>query len=206
MTSTPRVDTVVFDIGNVLLDWDPRHLYRQIFTDPAEMDWFLTEVCSPDWNRAQDAGRPWTEAEAEAIARHPAYATQIRAFRARWPEMVPRTIDGTVDILRTLQSANVPLYAITNFAADTFVEASHRFPFLAEFRGVVVSGKVKLMKPEPAIYHRLAADYDLDLRRCVFIDDSRANCDTAANLGMAAIHFTAPEAARAQLARLGFAV
>ena len=206
MTRTSAVDTVVFDIGNVLLDWDPRYLYRQIFADPAEMDWFLAEVCSPEWNRAQDAGRPWSEAEAEAIARHPAFADQIRAFRARWLDMVAGPIDGSVNILRTLQRAKVPLYAITNFAADTFADASLRYPFLTEFRGIVVSGTVKLMKPEPAIYRRLAEDHDLDLRRCVFIDDSRANCDTAASLGMTAIHFTGPEAARAGLARLSFEV
>lgn len=206
MTDRQRVDTVVFDIGAVLLDWDPRYLYRTIFTDSAEMEWFLAEVCSPAWNRAQDGGRPWREAEVEAIARHPKYAGQIRAFRARWSEMVPGAISGTVAILRTLQRANVPLYAITNFSAETFAEASVRFPFLTEFRGVVVSGRVKLLKPDPAIYRRLAADHDLDLSRCVYIDDVSANCAAAERLGMTAIPFTAPAAARAELARLGFEV
>lgn len=206
MSDKHRVDTVVFDIGAVLLDWDPRHLYRKIFADEVEMEWFLTEVCSPDWNCAQDGGRPWPEAEAEAIARHPRHADQIRAFRARWSEMIPGAIEGTVEFLRVLQRQTVPLYAITNFAADTFAEASLRFPFLTQFRGVVVSGTVRLLKPDPAIYRQLSQDHDLDLRRCVFIDDVRANCDAAERVGMTAIHFTSPLAARLELARLGFEV
>ncbi len=206
IVAAPPVDTVVFDIGQVLLEWDPRHLYRTIFADPADMEWFLAEVCHPTWNLEQDRGRPWPEAEAEAISRHPAYATEIQAYRARWNEMVPRDIPGTVAILRALQRADIPLYAITNFAADTFKEAQRRFPYLAEFRGVIVSGEVGLLKPDPAIYNRLADTYDLDLRRCVFIDDSRPNVEAAQRLGMAAIHFTGPEDSSARLQEMGFAV
>jgi 2-haloacid dehalogenase len=204
--AAPRIDTVVFDIGQVLLEWDPRHLYRTIFDDPTDMEWFLSEVCPYSWNLEQDRGRPWPEAEVEAIGRHPKHAAEVRAYRARWSEMVPRDIAGTVAILRSLQQQNVPLYAITNFAADTFVEAQLRFPYLAEFRGVIVSGRERLLKPDPAIYHRLAEAYGLHLNRCVFIDDSRPNCDTAQRLGMAAIHFTSPEATAMGLRQLGFKV
>jgi 2-haloacid dehalogenase len=204
--AAPRIDTVVFDIGHVLLDWDPRHLYRKVFADASEMEWFLREVCPYTWNLEQDRGRPWPDAEAEAIARYPTYAAQIRAYRARWGEMVPGDIAGTVQILRTLQRQAVPLYAITNFSADTFIEAQARFPYLSEFRGVIVSGRERLLKPHPAIYNRLAEAYDLDLRRCVFIDDSRPNCDAAQRVGMAAIHFSSPDATSAALRELGFEV
>ncbi len=205
MAAAP-IDTVVFDIGHVLLEWDPRHLYRTVFADASEMEWFLTEVCPYTWNLEQDRGRPWPEAEAEAIARHPSYAAAIRAYRARWIEMVPRDIAGTVAILRSLQQRAVPLYAITNFAADTFTEAQRRFPYLAEFRGAVVSGRVGLLKPDPAIYKLLAKTFDLDLERCAFIDDNMANCAAARGLGMAAIHFTGPDPTRTSLRDLGFDV
>jgi 2-haloacid dehalogenase len=199
-----KPDTVVFDIGNVLLDWNPRYLYRTIFADTAEMEWFLSEVCAPAWNLAQDAGRPWAEAEIEAIARHPRYAEQIRAFRARWSETVTDAIHGTVEILADLQAANVPLYAVTNFASDTFVEACARFPFLNTFRGTIVSGDEKLIKPDARIYRLLESRFDLDLTRCVFIDDSLNNVAGAKAVGMHALHFQSPAQFRRDLEALGF--
>ena len=190
----------------MLLDWDPRHLYRTIFSDPAEMEWFLAHVCTPAWNTAQDKGRPWPEAEAEAIARHPAYASQIRVFRSRWHETVAGPIAGSVAILENLDRAGVPLYAITNFASDTLREARSRFPFFRTFRGITVSGNLKLLKPDPAIYHRFAADFDVNLNTSVFIDDSRANVAGAKGVGMTALHFTTPADLATDLAALGFPV
>jgi 2-haloacid dehalogenase len=195
--------TIVFDIGGVLLDWDPRHLYRKIFADPVEMEWFLTEVCPPAWNLEQDRGRPWPEAEAEAIARHPNSAAQIRAFRARWPEMIAGPITGTVALLNDLHARGMPIYAITNFAADTLVVARQLYPFLNDFRGVIVSGSERMLKPDPRIFQLLAHRYQLDLTCSVFLDDNPVNCAAARNLGMTAIHFTSPAAARADLQRTG---
>ena len=197
------IDTVVFDIGNVLLEWDPRHLYRKVFADAGDMERFLGSVCTSDWNRQQDAGRSWREAESELIARFPDQEPHIRAFRARWREMVPGAIDGTVRLKDELKAAGVPLYAITNFAADTFAEARARFAFLNDFRGIIVSGSERILKPDLAIYRLLASRYDLDLTRAVFIDDSAANCEGARKAGMAAIHFTAPGALHQELAALG---
>lgn len=203
----PAIDTVVFDIGNVLLDWDPRHLYRKVFSDSERMEWFLTHVCSPGWNRLQDAGRPWAEAEAELLARFPEHREEILAFRARWPEMVAAPLHDTVDVLEELRAAGVPLFAITNFAADTFEVARSTYGFLGAFRGVVVSGAVKLMKPAPAIYHRLATDHAVDLSRSVFIDDSEANCRGAIEAGMAsAIHFRGAAPLRNELRSFGLPV
>jgi 2-haloacid dehalogenase len=198
---------VVFDIGNVLLHWDVRELYRKLFADPAAMEDFLTRVLPPEWNLEQDRGRPWDEAEAERIALFPEHEAAIRAFRARWRETIPGDIPGTVAILARLKSRGVPLYAITNFAADTFLEAQARFPFLADsFIDAVVSGRERLLKPDPAIYRVLLDRQGLAAQDCVFIDDSGRNVETAAALGFHARLFTTPEQFAEDLRELGFAV
>ena len=188
--AAPTVDTVVFDIGNVLVAWDPHIVFRQVFPEPGRAEWFLTEVCSYAWNLEQDRGRPWPEAEAEAIARHPDLADAIRAYRRRWAEMVPREIAANVAVLNRLQAAGVPLYAITNFAADTFVEARRRFPFLDVFRDIVISAEERLLKPDPRIYAALFARNPIRPGQTVFIDDSPANVAAAREIGMQAIHYT----------------
>lgn len=197
------VDTVVFDIGNVLIEWDPNHLYRQLIEDEARRAWFLSVVLPPEWNLMQDAGRTWEEAVAEALARHPEEEALIRAYRQRWHEMIPGEISGTVAILDRIRRAGVPNYAITNFAADTFAEAKIRFPFLAGFIDTVVSGDERLLKPDPRIYRVLADRNGLDLTRCVFIDDSPKNVEGARSVGMTAIHFVGPEDLERRLADLG---
>jgi 2-haloacid dehalogenase len=203
----PHPTRVVFDIGNVLLHWDVRLLYRTIFPDPAVMEDFLTRVLPPEWNLEQDRGRSWAKAEAERIALFPEHAAAIRAFRARWHETIPGAIEGTVDILASLKQAGVPLYAITNFASDTFREAQARFPFLAtSFIDIVISGDEKLIKPDPAIYRVLLARQSLDAADCVFIDDSLKNVEAAARLGFHALLFTTPERFAADLRGLGFRI
>lgn len=194
----------VFDVGRVLIEWDPRHLYRKVFAgDAARMEWFLREVCPPGWNAAQDAGRPWAEGIAEATARHPAFAAEIAMYRSRWHEMVPGEIFGSVALLRALAERGVKLFAITNFAADTFAEVRARFGFFALFDGIVVSGEERMLKPSPEIFRRLASRYDVALGACLFIDDVPANVAGARAVGMHAHHFTAPPALRAELARHG---
>jgi 2-haloacid dehalogenase len=203
----PHPTRVVFDIGNVLLHWDVRLLYRTIFPDPAVMEDFLTRVLPPEWNLEQDRGRSWADAEAERIALFPEHADAIRAFRARWHETVPHAIEGTVAILAALRRAGVSLYAITNFAPDTFREAQARYPFLAEsFIDIVISGDERLIKPDPAIYKVLLDRQALDAADCVFIDDSRKNVDAAAKLGFHALLFTTPEQFAADLRGLGFSL
>jgi 2-haloacid dehalogenase len=197
----PRI--VVFDFGGVLLDWNPRHLYRKMFSDPALMEWFLAEVCSPAWNLAQDGGRPWADAEIEAIARHPDYAREIRSYRKRWHEMISGPIDGTVSLLKDLSAQDVPLYGITNFASDTCRETFERFPFFALFRGVVISGDERLLKPDPRIFKLFGDRYDIDPADCVFIDDVPGNCEAARDCGFHAIDFTTPEQVRSHLVDLG---
>ena len=200
-------DTVVFDLGGVLIDWDPRHLYRTLFRgDHAAMERFLSEVCTPAWNLQQDAGRPWTEAVAALQEQYPEHGELIGAFHLRWSEMVAGEIPGTVAILRALHAAGTPLYALTNFSHETYPIAEQRFDFLSLFRGIVVSGSERLVKPDPAIYRLLVERFGLDPARCVYIDDNAANAAAAGLLGMHAIHFTSPDALATELRALGFAI
>lgn len=196
----------VFDIGNVLLRWDPRNLYRKLFSDRSRMEHFLTEVCTPEWNLEQDRGRSWAEAEAEAIGRHPGFATEIRAFRARWHETIPGAIEENVALVETLRKKGVATYAITNFAADTFVEAQARFPVLTGFEGIICSGEERLLKPDPAIFELFLARFGVLARDCAFIDDSAANIATAERLGFHVIHYGIGLDARGAFAQLGFPV
>ncbi|WP_193557276.1 HAD family hydrolase [Microvirga pakistanensis] len=205
--STRQPTSVVFDIGNVLLRWDPRHLYRTIFEDEAEMEWFLGNVCTPAWNVEQDRGRDWDEAVALLVTDHPQHESAIRAFHERWPETVSGTYEQNVALLLRLREAGVPNYSITNFSGPKFSQAKELFPFLAGFDGVIVSGDERLLKPDPAIYHRLLDRYGLDAADCVFIDDSRANIETARAVGMHAIHYPDEQVdLAAELRRYGFPV
>lgn len=194
------LDAVVFDIGNVLIHWDPRLLYRKIFTrvdmtaDEGMVDWFLATVCTTEWNIEQDRGRSIAEAEAEAIGRHPDYAPQIRAFYGRFQEMIPGEIPDTVAALRQAKAAGLRLHGLTNFGRETFPQTAARFDFLRSFDTVVVSGDERVIKPDPAIFHILIERAGLDPQRTAFIDDSAANIRSAAELGFATHHFTGPGA------------
>lgn len=192
----------VFDVGGVFLDWNPRHLYRKLFEDEAAMEHFLTNVCTSDWNLQQDGGRPWADAIAERMAAFPDHAEMIGFYDTRWPEMIDSIYHGTVDILKELQ-ARGPVYAITNFSAEKFDHARRLWPFLASFDGCVVSGEVKLLKPDAAIFRRLCDDHGLNPARCLFIDDVQKNVDGAIAAGMQAVRFESPEQLRRDLETRG---
>jgi HAD superfamily hydrolase (TIGR01509 family) len=194
---------IVFDLGKVLIEWDPRHLYRKVFNNAQDMEWFLAHVCTGAWNVEQDRGRRWQDAEAEAISRHPQQEANIRLFRARWIEMVPDAIAGSVQILEELQARGTPLYAITNWAGDTFRETRARFPFLDLFRDIVVSGDEGIIKPDAAIFELLCSRNGLHAGDCLFIDDSLKNVAGAEAAGWQGLHFTTPQALRADLAARG---
>jgi 2-haloacid dehalogenase len=194
---------IVFDLGAVLIDWDPRHLYRKVFTDEAKMEWFLAEVCHPAWNTEQDRGRSFDDGVIEATARHPDYAAEISMYRDRWMEMIPGPIQGTVDVLEELHLNAKPLYAVTNWNGDTFRATRGRFGFLSLFKDIVVSGDEKLLKPERAIFDLLARRNGIKLKESVFIDDSLKNVVGAKAAGMQALHFTSPQQLRADLQKLG---
>lgn len=186
----PQPSVVVFDLGGVLIDWDPRHLYRKLIADEATMEWFLREVCSPEWNAEQDAGRSWADAVAEATERYPAEAELIQAYIGRWSEMIAGDIPESVAVLRSLAERGVPLYALTNWSAETFPYARDRFAWLGLFRDIVVSGEVGLKKPDPAIFNLMADRIGVEPLRALFVDDSAANVATGHSLGFQALHFT----------------
>lgn len=200
-----EIRNVVFDIGRVLIGWEPKRLYSRLFPDPLERDRFLAEICTEAWNRELDRGRSFAEGIAELVARHPEWEPEIRAWDLHWHEMVPGQIDGSVAILEGLRARDVPTWAITNFSAEKFAEAVERFPFLKGFRDTVVSAHERLLKPDPAIYRVLLDRNGLSAETCLFIDDTLANVEGARAVGMAAVHFTSPERLAADLAAHGVA-
>ena len=201
--SPMRPTTVVFDLGGVLVDWDPRYLYRQLFDDPDEMESFLAEVTTAEWNAHQDAGRPWAEAVELLVAEHPERRELIEAFHRRWAEMLAGEIPGTVDVLADLRAAGVRLVALSNWSAEMFPVARERFGFLAWFEGIVVSGEVGVNKPDPRIFRHLVDQFEIEPTAALFIDDSSENVDAARTLGFRAIQFTDAIALRRELVRLG---
>ncbi len=203
MSEVTRPTTVVFDLGGVLIDWDPRHLYRQLFDDVGEMESFLAEVTSAEWNAHQDAGRPWVDAVELLAAEHPERRELIEAFHQRWPEMLVGEIPGTVDVLADLRAAGVRLLALSNWSAEMFPVAREQFEFLAWFEGIVISGEVGVNKPDRRIYQQLMEQFDIEPTEALFIDDSPANVAAARSLGFRAIRFTDAAALRLELVRLG---
>jgi 2-haloacid dehalogenase len=203
----PIVETVIFDLGGVLIDWNPRYLYRKLFKDDVEaMERFLVEVCTTEWNEKQDAGRSWEEAIDEAILRHPTQEKLIRAYRERWHEMIPYALEKTVKILDELRATGVKMLALTNWSHDTFPIALERFKFLSWFDGVIVSGTEGLKKPDPAIFALLISRYKLDPSRAVFIDDSEKNIAAAHAAGLLALQFIDSEKLRSDLINLGLSL
>lgn len=195
---------VTFDLGGVMIDWDPRHLYRKLFDgDDAAMERFLAEVCTPEWNARLDAGRPFDEGIAELVAAHPDQADLIRAFKSRWPEMLGGVFDGTVAIMRELRSAGVRAYALSNWSAETFGTARAHYPFLDEMDGVLISGELKIAKPDPAIFRELLRRFGLAREATVYIDDWDRNVAAAASLGMVALRFVDAARLRRDLRDLG---
>ena len=197
--------TAVFDVGNVLIRWDPFRVYREMIPDEAKRHWFLQNVCTAAWNLEQDRGRSWEEGVALLVASHPEWEAQIRAYDDRWHEAVPGLIEDSVAVLDDLKARGDKVYAITNFSREKWAECLIRFPFLQSFDGVVVSAHERVIKPDPAIYRILFKRYDLVPEDCIFIDDSAKNIETARALGMQAIHFVEPINLRGELARHGVA-
>ncbi len=197
-------NTVIFDLGNVLINWDPRHLYRKIFDDEQEMEYFLTEVCTGAWNKEQDRGRPFAEAVQQKTAEFPQYAEQIRSYHERWSEMLNGPIEANVRVLEDLRAKpDIRLYALTNWSTETFPVAQQRFPFLAYFEDTVVSGELKLVKPDAAIYQVLLDRHTIVPEQSIFIDDTQENVTGAEALGIRGIHFTPDTDLRKELESLG---
>ncbi|MPZ60219.1 MAG: HAD-IA family hydrolase [Propionibacteriales bacterium] len=194
---------VVFDVGGVLMDWSPEYLFRRVIAEDDTREWFLREVCSPEWNLRQDRGRSWAEAVAEATSRYPEYEDWIRAYDERWLETIGGMYDETVAVLRELRAAGVPVYGLTNFSAEKWALARDRIDVLREFDGVVVSGEERVAKPDERIYRILLTRYGLDPARTFFTDDNDPNVRAARDLGIDAERFTTAASLRAQLTARG---
>jgi 2-haloacid dehalogenase len=200
-----RIDNIVFDLGGVLVDWDPKYLYSKVFdNDEKRINTFLEEVCTPEWNVEQDAGRSLAEATQMLVEKFPEQEDHIRLFYDRWEEMIRGDVRGSVTLLEELKKMGTHnLYALTNWSAETFPIALERFDFLGYFQGIVVSGEEKTRKPFGRIYEILFDRYQVDPGSSIFIDDSLPNVQTAIKLGMTGIHFRDPEQLAADLRTLG---
>jgi len=199
-----RMDTVLFDLGKVLLDWSPRYYYERFFAgDERALERFLDEVVAPTWIVEMDRGLPMTEAIAARQRLYPEHAELIARWREGWPEMLRGEIAGTVAVLDELGSRGRRLYALTNFSHETWPIARARFEFLARFEDVVVSGEVGMVKPDPRIYRLAIERCRLEPARTVFVDDLPANVEAARGEGLHAVHFTTPERLRDDLVALG---
>ncbi|MGB6200103.1 MAG: HAD family phosphatase [Candidatus Acidiferrales bacterium] len=194
----------VFDLGGVLIDWDPRHLYRKLFGgDDAAMEDFLANVCTAEWNERQDAGRTFAEASALLKSEHPSKAKLIDAWVDRYEEMLGGAIAGSVEILAELRDGGVPLYALTNWSSETYPVAQRRFKFLEWFRETLVSGDEGMVKPDTRIFQLFLERFAIDPAHAVYIDDRRLNVEAARALGMHGIVFTDPPGLRAELVKVG---
>jgi len=197
-------DTIIFDLGAVLIDWNPRYLYRKIFKTEQEISWFLENICTSEWNDEQDAGRSFEEATAELISKHPEWETPIRAWYERWQETIPGPIHETVDILKILkESEKYRLYALTNWSAQTFPWALDTFDFLHWFEGIVVSGVEKMKKPQPEFYQILFDRYKVDPQKTLFIDDNAKNIVGGKLVGLTTIHFSSAAQLQDELNQYG---
>ena len=199
-----EINTVIFDLGGVLIDWQPRRAYRKIFKTELAIDYFLKNITTSDWNEKQDAGRPIQEANEILVTEYPEYEEEILAYYGQWEaDMLGDAIEGTVDILnRCLNNNRQRVLALTNWSDETFPIALDKFDFLHKFEGILVSGKEKMKKPDPAIYELILSRYNLDREKCVFIDDSQKNVDGAKNVGIHAIRFSNPQQLERELVEL----
>ena len=187
------INTIIFDLGGVLINWDPRKVYRTIFKTEKEIDWFFENICTSDWNENQDAGYSISKATEERVAQYPEWEKEIRAFYGRWVEMLGGPIQETLDLFKELkQNQSLKFYALTNWSAETFPIALKRFEFLEWFDGILVSGEEKTRKPFPGFYQKLLDKYSIDSFKAIFIDDNLRNVKAGESLGIKGIHFTDP--------------
>lgn len=198
-----EIKNVIFDFGGVLLDWNPRYLYNDVFNDKEKMEYFLEHICSGTWNAQMDKGVPFKDAVARLQEQYPEYKEEIALYETGWPKMLKGEIADGIDIFNKVkESGRFKIYGLTNWSAETFPVAFSRYRFLDDFEGIVVSGEEEMIKPEKGIYHTLLERYHLKPQECVFIDDSLANVNMANSLGIHAVHCVDFKLVRAQLSNL----
>jgi 2-haloacid dehalogenase len=200
--TAPR-SVAVFDLGGVLIDWNPRYLYRKLFQQEADMEHFLANICTPEWNLQQDAGRTFAEASAALKVEHPSNAEMIDAWFKRFDEMMAGPIAGTVDILAELREQEIPIYGLSNWSAETFPFAQGRFEFLQWFRAIFLSAEVRLVKPDPRIFRCFCERFALIPEQIIYVDDLPHNVEAARSVGMHGIRFSDPASLREELLQIG---
>ncbi|MBK8053715.1 MAG: HAD family phosphatase [Saprospiraceae bacterium] len=198
-----QINTVIFDLGAVLVDWNPRYVYRQLFRSEEAVEHFLGNVCTNHWNEQQDGGRSFEDATAILVREYPHYNSEINAYYGRWEEMLKGQIDDSVQLLEELKASNkFQIYALTNWSAESFPVALERFPFLSLFDGIVVSGDEKMKKPHHEIYRLLMERYNVVPSEAIFIDDNYQNILAAEYLGIRSIHFQHSQQCRDALSQI----
>ena len=200
---TPTIQAILFDFGNVLLEWNPRHIYRRYFpNDEAAMEHFLHEVNFMEWNAQQDKGRSFAEGVAELSREFPHYANLIQAYHDNWSESIGDPVAGTVEIMKRLKEAGYPVYGLSNWSSETFPMVRNKFIFFDLLDDIVISGEVGQIKPEPEIYEIALQRIGRPANECLFIDDSLANIEQARKMGFAVVHFQSPEQLETELINL----
>jgi len=202
-TQNNSYNTIIFDLGGVLIDWNPRYVYRTIFKTEEEIDWFFENIATHDWNENQDAGYPLDAATEDLVKIHPDWENEIRAYYGRWTEMLGGPIEETVEIFRQLKQSGLKTYALTNWSAETFPIALDRYEFLHWFDGRLVSGEEKTRKPFPDFYQKLIDRYSINPAQAIFIDDNLKNIKAGEAMGIKGIHFTGAVGLILELKNLG---
>ena len=197
-----KTTNIVFDLGKVLIDWDPRHLYRKLLPNENEMEWFLENVCNDEWNIKHDKGQSFDKGISELSKLYPQYTDLIKNWFDRWEEMLGGPIEDTVELLAELKKLDFPLYILSNWSAETYPKAEKIYAFLKWFDGKIISGEVGKVKPDPEIYHILTKKYNLEPKNSVFIDDKLINIEAANLIGFHGIHFKNAVSLRNDLKKL----
>ena len=198
-----KIKNIIFDLGGVLIDWNPDYVFKEVFKDDEKLAWFYREICTMDWNENQDAGYPLAKATEERVALFPQYEDLIRMYYGRWEEMLGDAIQGTVELLKQcIDSPALKVVALTNWSAETFPVALKKFDFLHWFEGIVVSGEEMTRKPFPDIYQITLKRFDLKPEESLFIDDNKRNIEAAKALGIQSIHFSSPQQLEKELKQL----
>ena len=187
------IKAIIFDFGNVLLEWNPRHVYRRFFQSEEEMEKFLHDVDFTDWNLQQDKGRPFAEGVSELSKQFPQYAELIQAYHDNWIHSIGNSLTGTIEIMKRLKRAGYQLYGLSNWSAETFPMARRKYDFFNLLDDIVISGEVGAIKPEPAIFEIMLKRIGRPAAECLFIDDALANIEAARAMGFATVHFQSPE-------------
>ena len=204
-----QINTIIFDLGGVLIDWNPLYVFNDLIPDPERRTYFFQNVCTSDWNEQQDAGTLIAKATEERIRLFPEWENEIRSYYGRWVEMLGEPLQGTVEILKKLiDSPNYRIYALTNWSAETFpiAKSMKRFEFLNWFEGILVSGEEKMIKPQPEIFELILSRYSIDRTKAVFIDDNLRNVRASTAVGLETIHFQSSEQLAEELKRLSIII